>query len=456
MIIWHNMIALLDYQNTRIALALLDDKKLVELRFFAANEEAPGQFYRGIVRKVDHSLHAAFVDIGGERCAFLPDADDLKQEETILVQSEAVQTTNTKGLRVTRAFSLTGKAFVLLPGKEGIFLSKKIHGIEQQMRLKSIGEKLCPEGFGLIMRTSWLSDPGDYLNDLDELMSTWDSIRTEFFQKQIPEQIAVSESALKQTLRKLEPSLSEVHYYFNKESEIKTFFSKNTTVRFIPETDFLYWDRWSIDAQAQRALCTTHYLPGGGSVIVNYCEAFTIYDVNSGKDDRHISGDDKIMAINLEAVSAVLEHIRLCNIGGMILVDLIDFQDKSRYPYLLHQIRQLAIMDSQSVNVLDITKLGILELTRKRSGITLRKALLRSCPICKGSGEIYSPEETARRIKNDISRKRISGQKGVLHVFCHNDVKPFLYDIEDIEVHTKKSVYSTYYIEQFLNAHKED
>lgn len=428
-----NRTVLVDDSSLETRIAVLEDQRLAELRVIDRDALIPGAVYRGRVERVDRSLNAAFVDIGEHLPGFLPDAGQVHQGDALLVQLDAVPVTRTKGVRLTRKILLNSPSLVLLPGQSGIRLSKKIKK-QREAAVRRTGEAICPEGCGLIMRSLWQN--GDVPGAGEEagtLFATWQNIETAFLKSSTPGLVYAEPRPVRHFC---EPYLSVPNtmvYVNSRESFDQLSGLQNVTL--FEEQSSLLFDVYQVEKQIDRALQNRIWLKSGGYLTVDYCEAFTVYDVNSGKDDRKKAPEEKAYLIDCEAIEAILNHIRLCNIGGIILADLIDLPDGARQEELLHLARTKAGQDTQKVSVEGITSLGILQLTRKRTGLPLREIYYEPCHCCE-SGMQVRAFVLRDKIRREIERRILSGSRSGYEITCHRDVQaeikkdPFFETIE--------------------------
>ena len=164
-----------------------------------------------------------------------------------------------------------------------------------------------------------------------------------------------------------------------------------------------------MDAQADKALQRYVWLKSGGSLVIEETEALTVVDVNTGKNTGKRDADETILATNCEAARELMRQLRLRDIGGMIVVDFINMQRQADRDALMAVLRECAAGDRNRTRVVDITALGLVELTRKRARQSLSNQLTHTCPACDGNGVVPAHEATARRALRDLWRRRRAG-----------------------------------------------
>ena len=421
--------------ETRIA--LLQGDVLVEYETVDPGAPAPDMFYRGKVLRVDASMDAAFVDIGETLSGFLPRAGKrYRQGDLCLVQIEAIPSTETKGVRLTDHPHLTGRYMVLQPGHKGVRVSQKLSESKQRAA-KAFAETRCPEGFGLIVRTEWqelkrsLSDRFD--SELSGLIAEWEDINKRFAASLKPGRLTDNPEVYARCMQVLSDPEAEIivnrpELYTRLRASAAALPRQGAALRDETVRGPLVFDPFQIDTAIERARHRKLWLKSGGFVVVDYPEAFTIYDVNSGKDVRDLPPDDKALAVNLEACEAILAHMRLCNIGGIVLIDLIDMQSQANREALLDAVRAAAKADHGNVHEEGITSLGILQLTRRRTGLPLHMQLESVCKACQGSGRHLSDRQVEGEIRRAIARRVQSGQQSGYRIRCSRSVQTLIHE----------------------------
>lgn len=410
--------------------ALLEDGALCELHIEPdGGGKRTGGLYLGRVETIKPSVCAAFVDIGLEKNAFLPlgSEEPPRCGEMILVQAKAVQATETKGLRVTRRVSLPGALLALFPDGEGVRVSRKLTDPALRARLSALGEAIRPEGFGLTLRTASAdADEAALRAELAALLARWDAARKKGAGMRAPgalEQRAPLELSL---LRELSAApLARI--VTNDEASFSRLLAEREAGRLPAETavEFydeaargtLLFDAFALEGKIEKALARRVDLPGGGYLVIDRCEALTAIDVNSGRFSRALGAEDAAFAVDLEAAEELMRQLRLRNIGGIVVVDFIDLSSTERREALISRLRDVARADRAPVTVEGMTRLGLAELTRKRGGEELVRALCGPEHRVRAE-EALSPEERARSALRDVRRKALSGQRGPFLVRC--------------------------------------
>lgn len=407
--------------------AIIEDGTLCEIMTEkqTGDDQTESLFY-GRVQSVQKSVNAAFVDIGSELNAFLPLNEHMKLRcgEMIIVQGAAKQATATKGLRVTERINLAGKWLVLIPGGDDVHVSKKIKDPALRETLLEIGNEIRPEGFGVIVRTA----SGDVTAALLEeevlvLERRWREISAKAAGMVKPGLICKRERLDMRLVRDLS-GLSRI--VTNSEAGFKALslakdefrIELQTAVELYSEKDQPIFDALGIEHQIDKALKKRVWLPCGGYLVIDLCEAMTVIDVNSGKMTLGRCLEDTALRVNLEAVDEAARQLRLRDIGGIVVIDFIDMRDEAHRLELIARMKQAVKADRAQVIVEGITRLGLMEITRKRVHSSLMKTLLTSCSYCSGSGGVLAGDEVARRALRQLRRMVLSGQRGPFVIRC--------------------------------------
>ena len=410
-----------------IRAAVLDDGMLCEIHTekLTADDQAES-VYLGRVQSIKSSLHAAFVDIGTDLHAFLPLRENasLRCGDMIVVQGQAKQSTDTKGLRITDKVNLAGRWLVLLPNDSGIHVSKKIKDPAQREALTALGAQICPQDCGLIIRTATEDVTQQLLADeAQSLYRLWLEI-TEKARGMTKPGLVHQRLPLHLRLSRDLGELSEL--VINSEQGYRRLvalqqehmLAQNTRIQLFQETSSLLFDVYNIETQIDKALKKRVWLPCGGYLVIDHCEAMTVIDVNSGKMTLGKDLEDMALRVNLEAAKEAARQLRLRDIGGIIVIDFIDMRIDEHRQFLAKSMREAAACDRAQMTVEGFTRLGLMEITRKRKHEQLRKCMRTSCSYCSGMGEVLSGEEVARRALRQIRRMILGGQRGPFVIRC--------------------------------------
>lgn len=395
--------------------ALLDNGKLIEF-FCEENNNSPvaNNIYIGTIKKILPSLFA-FIDIGSDKNAFLClgdkkenhlwHFDEVKNKKTLLIkegQQIAVQVekeeTDIKGAYLTTALSYSGKYIVLMKNDESIGISKKIEDINIRKKLKKDIKTLLPKGYGAIIRTECENISFDELkSEVNELLK----ISTDTLKK------AEYTKAPAIIYKAISPFQKAIRDFFDSSEDEVVSNDKNILSEILFENKIYYednlplFDRYSINPQLQKALHNKIWLNCGGFLIFDYAEACTVIDVNTGKYTSK-GHKETILKTNLEAVDEIAYQIRLKNLSGMIIIDFIDMPFPEDRKIILDALSKKIKNDSVSVNLVSMTELGLVQLTRKKARKPLHQLLMQECPFCSGTGYIENEIYIANKIREKI------------------------------------------------------
>ncbi len=423
---------------------------LLQNVYFTGHTKNPLEraFFKAIVTKVLPGIQTAFVDIGQEKAGFLHiseidrdlaiakitkqtqfDDDEspaparvshqqidiskiFKEGDQILVQVSK-EPVYEKGAKLSTCFTLPGRFIVLMPNIPRIGVSKKIEDREERHRLKDIVQKNIPEGMGAIIRTT--SDgrqEAEIVKDINFLLETWNHIQEKFKKAEPKEKIYQDIELPLQIVRDhLDDDVEEV-ITDNKEGLNKIYkFVKSIAPEYsqrikLYEGPSPIFDFFGIEKQIEAALEKKVPLKSGGSLIIETTEAMTVVDVNTGKFTGKKNLEETILATNLEAAQEVVRQLRLRNIGGLIVIDFIDMTSSANKQKLFRFFEKtLRERDKFQSVVLKISEFGLVQMTRKRSGITLLQQLMQKCGTCKGLGYVKSLETECHTLLRHVQEK---------------------------------------------------
>lgn len=382
--------------------AVQQDNKVVEF-FIHRGDMLLGDVYLASVENILPSIDAAFVNLGGDRMGFLHASDvigkgalkdKLQPKQKILVQIMK-EPTGHKGPRVTTQISLPGRFLVLMPDEKGINVSRKIVSAKERARLKSVVSLLKPAGVGVIIRTEAENQSEQEIQeDIEFLMEKWSNIVTAADTVEPPNLLYRDQDLLYRVIR--EACTDDV-----KEIIVDTPFALHRTNQLLQSwnmgnginvsvhkgNDSVLMSR-GIDKEIRNALQTKVNLPSGGYLYIQTTEALTVVDVNSGKFTSSATQNETIRKTNLESVAEIARQLRLRNIGGMIIIDFIDMENRVDKLAILEELELALEPDKAKPQVGQLSDLGLVELTRHRQGQSLAEIFTKKCPACNGTGSI--------------------------------------------------------------------
>lgn len=333
--------------------------------FYSAQDDSPqlvGNIYKGRVQNFLPGMRAAFVDIGRDRNVFVQTKEKFSVGQSVLIQIEKEEV-GTKGARATLNVSLAGRILIFLPTLNYIGISNKIRG-DERARLHALAKKIRPKDTGLIVRTAAEGcDENILLADLAELQKLWEKI-LERYKKRKPLSLLYSNNDLLEKILRDE---------FTPDSEIIV--DNLKIYRRLSEFPITFYDgsaqifeAFGIAQEISNLDKRELTLPSGGQIVIDKTEALTAIDVNTGKFTGRTNFDETILKTNLEAAELILKQLRLRNIGGIIIVDFIDMDSDAHKNALLNFLREQARRDRNKTKIIDMTPLGLVEITRHHSG----------------------------------------------------------------------------------------
>jgi ribonuclease G len=418
---------LVSHDSSETRVALLEDRQLVELYIERPKRSVVGNVYLGKVRDVLPGMQAAFVDIGLEKNGFLyvdevvtpeglenvPKRDIqslLKPGQQIMVQV-LKDPMGTKGARVTTEVTLPGRFLVLMPFSEFAGVSRKLPD-EERDRLHEIVIPHIPAGVGVIVRTVALgASERDLVSDLEFLLRLWKRVSHQSIEALAPE-VIYTEMDL--ALRLVRDVFSDE--YKRLAIDDKSVYEK--VVSFLRKTSpqlvrkiFHYkeraamFDHFELQPTIDSALRRTVLLPSGGHIAIDRTEALTAVDVNTGKYVGRKSLEDTIVRTNLEAATEVVRQLRLRDIGGIIVIDFIDMEDTFHRAEVIQRLNSALERDRTKTRLTEMSRLGLVEMTRKNVTDGLYGILTEPCPTCGGEGRVLS--EVTRRIAVERKMREI-------------------------------------------------
>lgn len=407
--------------------AVLEDRELVEI--YLERREAPsivGNIYLGRVKDILPGMQAAFIDIGVGRNAFLyveeivfpRESEDesmppiqhlLKPGQDILVQV-IKEPMDSKGARVTTQVTLPGRYLVLLPYSDFVGASRRLPD-EERHRLKEICAQIKPRNKGLIARTA---AEGATLEDLREdvkrLLLHWRKISRKV-KSSAPVQLIYQEPQL--TLRMVRDLFSDEFRRLVVDSKDEY----QQIIEFLESTEpelarkaELYterlplFDKYNINQDIENAMKRKVWLRSGGYISIDHTEALTAIDVNTGKYVGKTTLEQTIFKTNLEAAVEVVRQLRLRDIGGIIVIDFIDMQDFANREEVFRVLNEALATDRTKTRVIEISKLGLVEMTRKNVSQGLLDHQAETCPCCHGLGVILTDATIGMQMYRQIKR----------------------------------------------------
>ncbi len=420
------------------------------------SERIVGSVFKGRIQNLENDLQAAFVDIGLKKNAFLhywdmiPDVDSImddeddrrgggrqsrKERQNRLSDEEIakrfppgseiiVQVTkgpiSTKGPRVIANLSIPGRYLVMMPGTKVRGVSKKIGDAKERQRLKDILDKLpLPENVGLVVRTAGQGASAKaFARDLRNLLSVWNEMQANIKNLRTPccifQEPDLCERVVRDWLTEDVDNIiidDEKSYEAMREVCARISRRAKGKIRRFEGTTGIF-EHYGLERQLHDAFARQVPLKSGGYLVIDETEALIAVDVNTGHHKGTGSQEEAILEVNLEAVEEVARQLRLRNIGGLVILDLIDMKSRKHQNQVVKALKAALRRDRARTNVLNISELGLLEMSRQRQEESLLSALTSKCPYCQGHGFVKSPMaisiEIQRRLKSLLRKAQIN------------------------------------------------
>ncbi len=478
-----------------------------------------GNIYKGKVIRVLPGMQSCFVDIGYERAAFLyvddayiptleeqremaekarrmreeeernnlgkvipdefstlseqvdmrfrPDVkieEFIKEGQDILVQV-AKEPISTKGPRVTRHITLAGRHIVYMPFIEHIGVSRRIEDESERDRLKDLLENIRQEGTGLIARTVAEGQSSKILRqDYSMLTKFWKEIKKKA-DKAKPKQLVHSDIGF------VERALRDITDEDCDEILVDTPATLKIVDKFVAKylpnmkgktklynNEIPIFEHFGVDIELERAISNKVFLKSGGSINIDQTEALVSIDVNTGKFVGKRTLEETILKTNLEAVKEIAYQLRIRNCGGIIIIDFIDMEKEEHREQVFTTLLEALKKDRAKTNVLPISPLGLVEMTRKRTRDTLTRTMCVPCPYCEGVGRVKSELTVAYEIIREIFKTVNRNEGDKIYIFAHPEVSARLCAedldiIEMVENNFEKTVIiraeNNYHVEQY-------
>jgi len=449
-----------DPHQTRIA--VLEDDRLTEI-FVERHRHRGlvGNVYKGRVTRVLPGMQAAFVDVGLERDAFLyvsdvasdveamdeleiedPRHDDqppghhgptpsidelLKPGQEIIVQVVKDPLPN-KGARISTHVTLPGRYLVLLPTVRHFGVSRRIEDEAERERLLAVLGELSTNG-GLIVRTVGEGKgPDEFESDLAYLNRLWDKVRQRAGKVSAPTLLHQDLDLALRIVRDLLRQDFTVLWVDGEETyeRIVEFLdqvqpSLISKVKLFRQGSTLF-EQFGIEEQIEAALKSKVWLKSGGYIVINPTEALVAIDVNTGRFVGQSNLEDTVLHTNLEAVQEIVRQIRLRDLGGIIVIDLIDMVEQEHREEVFASLELELRKDRAKTKVLNISEFGLVEITRKRSRANLERLLTQPCPYCGGRGRIKSLTTICLNLRKELLRLRGRTGQAELLLRVHPEV----------------------------------
>ena len=440
--------------------AVVDDGVLRDILIERASRRGlVGNIFKGHVSRVLPGMQAAFVDIGLERTAYLHASDiarpqnldtdmqdqpqanvrELVSEGSEILVQILKEPIGDKGARLTTFMSIPSRYLVLMPRRTALGVSTRIEDAAERARLKEVMESLLPadSDHGYIIRTAADGAEPDALK-ADKLFvdHLWEVINREAAEspcgRVVHEDLPLPVRVIRDLVnRDIDRVLVDSEEWLQKLKD----FAETFTPDLLPVLE-LYTGRrplldlYGIEDEIERALCRKVELKSGGYLVIDQTEAMTTVDVNTGGYVGRGNLEETLFRTNLEAAVAIARQLRLRNLGGMVIIDFIDMEAEAHREQVLSALEAALASDHAKTQIAQVSPLGLVEMTRKRTQESLEHVMCQPCPTCHARGYIKTPESICYEIFREILRQQRQFEFGELVVLAHEDVIEMLLDEE--------------------------
>lgn len=467
---------IIDAKPSEVAIALLEDRLLVELNKEKTNNSyAVGDVYLGKVKKIMPGLNAAFVNVGHEKDAFLhyldlgpqirslnkftklhlagktpnltidkftlePEIEKtgkisnvLSVNQQILVQI-AKEPISTKGPRVSSEISFAGRYLVMIPFSNKVSVSQKIKSAEERNRLKRLITSIKPNNVGVIIRTvAENKKVADLDTELQSLLNRWKNSVKKLTRLKAPQRLI---SELDRTSAILRDLLNESfnNIYVNDNilyDDIKAYLQKiapnKVDIVKLYKGKSPIFEQMGVDKQIKSSFGKIVSTKSGVYLIIEHTEAMHVIDVNSGhRIHKENSQETNALEVNLEAAKEVARQLRLRDMGGIIVIDFIDMTQATNRKLLYKKLKEEMSKDNAKHSILPPSKFGLVQITRHRVRPEMNIEILEKCPVCDGTGEIKPSIILIDEIENNLKYLIQDQNETYLKLTVHPYIYAFL------------------------------
>jgi len=437
--------------ETRVA--TMEEGKLED--FFierSSDDRIVGSIFKGRIQNLEDGLQAAFIDIGMKKNAFIHYWDMIPEDAARLEAEEGVETRRpsrrkkfspgemakqfpvgseivvqvtkgaigTKGPRVTAKLSVPGRYLVMMPGTTLKGVSRKIEDAKERERLKKVLARLpSPGNNGMVVRTAGEGARAvSFARDVRALAEIWRDIEDGIQNHPAPCRLYQEPGLIERTVRDsltedVDRIVVDSREEYDRIRSVVSKYARRTRTRIqLYEGDAPIFEHFDVERQLENAFSRKVWLKSGGYLIVDETEALVAVDVNTGRHKGAQNQEDSIFEVNKEAVDEVSRQLRLRNVGGLVVIDFIDMKSRKHQNQIYRALKEALRRDKARTNVLPLSQLGLMEMTRQRQEESVRAATYQNCPYCEGRGKVKSAltmsVEIQRHIAEVMRRKKAS------------------------------------------------
>ncbi|ALD15290.1 ribonuclease E [Buchnera aphidicola (Aphis glycines)] len=451
-------------QQEELRVALVDGQRLYDLDIEnSGSEQKKSNIYKGKITRIEPSLEAAFVDYGMEKHGFLPlkeiskkyfpknynnnirlNIKNILQEGQELIVQINKEERGTKGAALTTFITLAGSYLVLMPNSPNIAgISRRIEGNDRIELKESLLSLKVPKNMGLIIRTAGVGKPIKSLQwDLSLRLKHWDAIQKAAENKVAPFLIHQESNVIFRAFRDyLRQDIGEI---LIDNPEILHIAREHISALGRPDFinkiklytgDIPLFSYYQIESQINSAFQRKVRLPSGGSIMLDSTEALTAIDINSARSTRGLDIESTAFNTNLEAVEEISRQLRLRDLGGLIVIDFIDMTPVSNQKAIENKLREIVREDRARVQIGNISRFGLLEMSRQRISSSLGESSHHICPRCTGTGTIRDNESLSLSILRLIEEEALKENTYEVHAIVPIEIACYLLNEKRNAVH---------------------
>jgi ribonuclease G len=437
---------------TNVEIALLEDKKLVELHTQKNDVEfSVGDIFLGYIKMLRPSLNAAFLDVGNRKDAFLhytdlgpqinsvlkytkltsnrqlkgqlldefvlePDNEKNGKIEKVFTRNQPVmvqilkEPISTKGPRLTCEITLAGRFMVMTPFRNTVAVSKKILDNDERKRLKVLIESIKPRNFGFIIRTAAEGKRvADLHDEINNLTSKWKNVSNALRNTKKPGKLLSEVNKTQGLLRDvLNDSFNKIiinnkELYENAKTYLLNVAPEKAKILSYYNGKTPIFENFGIKKQIKSTFSKTPTMQSGAYLVIENTEAMHVIDVNSGPKSQKQDQESAALQVNIEAAMEIGRQLRLRDLGGLIIIDFIDLRNKENKNILYMKMKEAMKGDRAQHTILPLSKFGLMQITRQRVKPELKINTLEVCSACNGTGKVEAaqllPDEIERNIR---------------------------------------------------------
>ncbi|MBI4368575.1 MAG: Rne/Rng family ribonuclease [Candidatus Omnitrophica bacterium] len=464
---------------------ILEDGKLEE--FFIERSDTYkmfGNIYKGKVKSIVPGIGASFIDLGTKKDGFLYVADAVEspfglesafeeveyegkkvrgqtpridevlkigQEVFVQVVKEPIRD---KGPRLTTHVAIPARYLVLIPGENKVGVSRRIDDARERDRIREIFSQVeLPKDSGFIVRTAGEGkDKREFTRDIKYLIKTWSRIKSEIHKKKAPSLIHQELDLVERIIRDyftedIERIVVDHQNLYHQVCRFLKSYLPGCRVRvdWHKNQSVSLFDQYKIEKEIEKTFQKKVFLHSGGHIVIEQTEGLVAIDVNTGKFTGHRNLEETVYRTNLEAAQEISRQVRLRDMGGIIIIDFIDMSKPDHRRHLYRLFKDVVKKDRAKTNILQMSELGLVEMTRQRIRPSLESAVHETCSYCEGKGIIKSVTTMTIQTLKEVKKALNHSTGKILNVYVHPQVaERLLHDekrsLRDLEQAAKSRV----------------